>query len=160
MSSKQRKLAGADEFPFVRAKEELKRLLITQFYEDSVCRYGSDSEQACGLSRVLSPADFDAWKKRLAELARTNALRPPAASCWPIRIDRSSHDCRQIVNMNQKTRIGMDRTPGLFLVETAQDRVGSHAGPRLLRPGLPTRGRRLSTATDLPVFRNRMACYR
>lgn len=37
--------------------EELKRMLITQFYEDSVLQYGSDSEQALALSKFLSPLD-------------------------------------------------------------------------------------------------------
>jgi hypothetical protein len=34
-------------------KEELKRLLIEQFYEDSVERYGIDSGQARALWRFL-----------------------------------------------------------------------------------------------------------
>jgi hypothetical protein len=34
-------------------EEELSRLLIEEFYKDSVARYGSDSEQALALSRLL-----------------------------------------------------------------------------------------------------------
>jgi hypothetical protein len=34
-------------------EEELERLLIEEFYEDAVARYGSDSEQARALSRLL-----------------------------------------------------------------------------------------------------------
>jgi hypothetical protein len=40
---------------FTPGKEELHRLLIEQFYEDSVRRYGADSEQARILSRLLGP---------------------------------------------------------------------------------------------------------
>ena len=45
------------------AKEELNRLLIEQFYQDSVARYGPDSEQTRALSRLLSPVDSKAPKK-------------------------------------------------------------------------------------------------
>ena len=38
-------------------KEELNRLLIEEFYKDSVCRYGTDSEQARTLSRLLGKDD-------------------------------------------------------------------------------------------------------
>jgi hypothetical protein len=34
-------------------EEELNRRLIEEFYKDSVARYGSDSEQARVLSRLL-----------------------------------------------------------------------------------------------------------
>jgi hypothetical protein len=36
---------------------ELHRQLLEQFYKDSAGRYGIDSEQARGLSRLLVPAD-------------------------------------------------------------------------------------------------------
>jgi hypothetical protein len=121
MSGKQRK-RGVKKLCVARGKEELNRLLIAQFYEDSIRRYGNESEEARRLSQVLSLTDFDASKKRLAELARTNALPPPAPNCRPICIDRSSHDCRQTVSMSQKTRIEMDRTPELFLTETPRGR--------------------------------------
>jgi|HubBroStandDraft_1064217.scaffolds.fasta_scaffold179557_2 hypothetical protein len=39
-------------------KEELNRLLIEEFYKDSVARYGSDSEQASVLSRHLTSWRF------------------------------------------------------------------------------------------------------
>jgi hypothetical protein len=42
-----------DEPSFTPGKEELQRLLIEQFYEDSLHRYGTDSEQARTLSRLL-----------------------------------------------------------------------------------------------------------
>jgi hypothetical protein len=42
-----------DELPFTPAKEELHRQLIEQFYESSVDRYGTDSEQARVFSRLL-----------------------------------------------------------------------------------------------------------
>jgi|HubBroStandDraft_2_1064218.scaffolds.fasta_scaffold3292768_1 hypothetical protein len=63
MTDKERKLAVKDELSLRRDKKKLNRLLITQFYEDSVYRYGSDSEQAFMLSRLLSPTDGDASKK-------------------------------------------------------------------------------------------------
>ena len=44
-----------DERPVIPAEEALSRLLIEQFYEDSVARYGADSEQALSLSRLLGP---------------------------------------------------------------------------------------------------------
>ena len=40
-------------------KEKLNRLLIQQFYETSVDRYGSDSEQARMLSRMLRPVALE-----------------------------------------------------------------------------------------------------
>jgi len=43
--------------------EELNRLLIKELYEDSVGRYGADSEQACTLARFLSPSDGRGPKK-------------------------------------------------------------------------------------------------
>jgi hypothetical protein len=45
------------------AKATLNRLLIEQFYETSVRRYGSDSDQAQVLSRLLSPADLHGPEK-------------------------------------------------------------------------------------------------
>ena len=45
-----------DQGSLAPGKEKLNRLLIQQFYETSVDRYGSDSEQARMLSRMLSPA--------------------------------------------------------------------------------------------------------
>jgi hypothetical protein len=38
-------------------RAELHWQLLEQFYEDSVGRYGIDSEQVRELSRLLSPAD-------------------------------------------------------------------------------------------------------
>ena len=46
-------------------QEKLNRLLIQQFYEDSVHRYGSDSEQAEMLSKLLSPAGPDGAEKAI-----------------------------------------------------------------------------------------------
>lgn len=43
-------------------REELKRLLIEQFYETSVYRYGSDSQQALLLSSLLTPPGLGAEK--------------------------------------------------------------------------------------------------
>jgi hypothetical protein len=40
---------------FAPDQEDLKRALITQFYEDSVLRYGPDSEGARTLSKFLGP---------------------------------------------------------------------------------------------------------
>ena len=37
-----------------RAQEELSRLLIEEFYKDSVARYGIDSEQARALWSLLA----------------------------------------------------------------------------------------------------------
>jgi len=47
---------GQDELFFTHGEKELHRLLIEQFYEDSVRRYGTDSEQAHALhfSRTTS----------------------------------------------------------------------------------------------------------
>ena len=45
------------EPPFERDPEELKRILITQLYENSVLQYGPDSEQAFAWSKFLSPID-------------------------------------------------------------------------------------------------------
>jgi hypothetical protein len=39
------------------SKEKLNRLLIEQFYEASVHRYGSDSQQAEMLSRLLEGSE-------------------------------------------------------------------------------------------------------
>jgi hypothetical protein len=44
-----------DDWPIRPAKQELGRLLIEQFYQDSVARYGSNSEQARALSWLLVP---------------------------------------------------------------------------------------------------------
>jgi hypothetical protein len=52
-----------DDPPFTTCKEELNRLLIAQFYENSVRRYGTDSEQARMLSRLRSPAGLDCSQK-------------------------------------------------------------------------------------------------
>jgi hypothetical protein len=69
-------------------KEELKRALITQFYEDSVLQYGPDSEQAVALSKFLRPIDYDPRQKSVA-LALTEG-RPHPATQRPIRMDRGS----------------------------------------------------------------------
>jgi hypothetical protein len=53
-------LEGSSPAP---GKEELKRLLIEQFYETSVYRYGSDSKQARLLSSLLTPFDFGTPEK-------------------------------------------------------------------------------------------------
>jgi hypothetical protein len=45
------------------ANEDLNQSLIEQFYEDSVARYGLDSEQARAFLRLLSPVDSDSLKK-------------------------------------------------------------------------------------------------
>ena len=45
------------EPPFELDPEELKRILITQFYENSVFQYGPDSEQSLELSKFLSRID-------------------------------------------------------------------------------------------------------
>jgi hypothetical protein len=42
-----------DDWSLRSAKEELNRLLVEQFYADSVAQYGPDSEQARALSRHL-----------------------------------------------------------------------------------------------------------
>jgi hypothetical protein len=44
-------------------EEDLNRLLLEEFYEDSVARYGPDSAQARLLLRLLHPGDFPAPKK-------------------------------------------------------------------------------------------------
>jgi hypothetical protein len=43
---------GQGELSFI-PDAELQRLLIEQFHEDSVRRYGGDSDQAHALSRLL-----------------------------------------------------------------------------------------------------------
>lgn len=50
------KAPGEDELSFTSRNEEQRRLLIKQFYEESVRRYGVDSVQARMLSPLLSPA--------------------------------------------------------------------------------------------------------
>jgi hypothetical protein len=66
---------GEPRFP--SDTEELKRVLITQFYEDSVLRYGPDSEQALALSKFPGPSDYDAEQKSV-ERALTNGRSHPA----------------------------------------------------------------------------------
>ena len=44
-------------------KEELTRILITLFFEDSVFRYGPDSEQSRALSKFLVPNGYDSEQK-------------------------------------------------------------------------------------------------
>jgi hypothetical protein len=44
---------GQDDGSPKSGKEELNRLLIEEFYKDSVARYGIDSEQARALSPLL-----------------------------------------------------------------------------------------------------------
>jgi hypothetical protein len=48
-----------DDLSFALGKEQLHRLLIEQFYEDSVDRYGTDSEQARMLARLRSQVGLD-----------------------------------------------------------------------------------------------------
>ena len=52
-----------DELSLILDKQQLNRLLIEQFYEDSVGRYGTGSEQARTFSRSLSPLDSDGPNK-------------------------------------------------------------------------------------------------
>jgi hypothetical protein len=47
---------GKDNPSSTPCKKELNRLLLAQFYENSVRRYGTDSEQARMLSRLRTPA--------------------------------------------------------------------------------------------------------
>lgn len=47
--------AAKDELSLGPGKEELNSLLVMQFFEDSVRRYGINSEQARRLSKLLSP---------------------------------------------------------------------------------------------------------
>jgi hypothetical protein len=54
-----------DDLSFIPGKEELNRILLTQFYEDSVRRYGLASDQARKLSRLQCPAGPD-WSKKTA----------------------------------------------------------------------------------------------
>jgi hypothetical protein len=62
-----KKVKRRDERYLKLGKEKLNRLLIQQFYEASVDRYGSDSEQAEMLSKLLSPADLGGSQKRFAD---------------------------------------------------------------------------------------------
>jgi hypothetical protein len=55
---------STDDRSFRAGNKELNRLLIKEFYEDSVGRYGADSEQACTLARLLSPSDCRGPKKK------------------------------------------------------------------------------------------------
>jgi hypothetical protein len=48
-----RNTASEDELSFTPGEEELRRLLIKPFHEDSIHRYGPASEQARALSRLL-----------------------------------------------------------------------------------------------------------
>jgi hypothetical protein len=57
---------------FASDKEELKRMLIAQFYEDSVLRYGPDSEQALALRKVLDPNNYEGSEQKSVEPALTN----------------------------------------------------------------------------------------
>jgi hypothetical protein len=48
---------GQDERFLNPREKELNRFLLEEFYNDSVARYGTDSEQARALSRVLCASD-------------------------------------------------------------------------------------------------------
>jgi hypothetical protein len=50
--------------PSTPSKLELRRLLLEQFYEDSVGRHGSDHEQVRILSRLLVPTPVPGTNKR------------------------------------------------------------------------------------------------
>jgi hypothetical protein len=54
---------STDDRSFRSVNAELNRLLILEFYEDSVRRYGADSEQACKLARFLALSDYRGPKK-------------------------------------------------------------------------------------------------
>src|SRR5271170_5895202 len=66
---------------------ELDRLLIEQFYDDSVGRYGTDSEQARMLWQVLNPVKVAARTQtsRVPLPPRRTASRPPSNSPGPPR---------------------------------------------------------------------------
>ena len=49
---------GKDDRALRPGKEELTRLLLEEFYSDSVGRYGRDSEQARTFSRLLIAGDL------------------------------------------------------------------------------------------------------
>jgi hypothetical protein len=51
-----RRAPGNATLPSTPNKLELRRLLLEQFYEDSVDRHGFDHEQVRILSRLLVPA--------------------------------------------------------------------------------------------------------
>jgi hypothetical protein len=51
---------GQHERSLKPREKELNRLLIEEFYNDSVARYGTDSEQARVLSRVLCASEVHA----------------------------------------------------------------------------------------------------
>ena len=57
-----RNAPGEDELSFTSANEEL-RLLITQFYENAVRRYGPASEQARILSGLRCPRDSEGLQR-------------------------------------------------------------------------------------------------
>jgi hypothetical protein len=48
-----------DDPSFTPCKKELNRLLLAQFYETSVRRYGTDSEQARILSKLRTDRCFE-----------------------------------------------------------------------------------------------------
>jgi hypothetical protein len=49
---------GKDDRALRMGKEESTRLLIEEFYKDSVGRYGAESEQARTLSQILTASDL------------------------------------------------------------------------------------------------------
>jgi hypothetical protein len=54
---------GQDERSLKPREKELNRFLIEEFYNDSVARYGTDSEQARALSRVLRASNVQPPEK-------------------------------------------------------------------------------------------------
>jgi hypothetical protein len=59
---------GTDDRSVRSGNEELNRLLIKELYEDSVVRYGVDSEQARTLARLLRPKDCRGPEKSVPRL--------------------------------------------------------------------------------------------
>lgn len=57
------RVADQGKAPLTAGKLELRRLLLEQFYEDSVDRHGFDNQQVRILSRLLLPTDSSRDRK-------------------------------------------------------------------------------------------------
>jgi hypothetical protein len=64
------------EPPFASDQEELKWVLITRFYEDSVLRYGPNSEVARALLKFIDRMDYCASGQKSVELLAMQTANP------------------------------------------------------------------------------------
>jgi hypothetical protein len=75
----------SDELSLVSDKQDLRRILIIQFYEDSLDRYGIDSEQARTFARLLRAAGRGTSTKTSGGLAQPTGQPGPGTSIETLR---------------------------------------------------------------------------